>query len=97
MTCKCPASPESLAARAAAKASLRAAAATAGSSEDSLAHSGVTTKLQGSNSRSRGSQLRAQGLCVATVPLARRCTNLHVEQLHIVIPGLIVMATQCCC
>jgi hypothetical protein len=53
MTCRQSASPDLQAARAAAKASLRAAAATAGSWEDSLAHSGFTTKLQGSNGSSR--------------------------------------------
>jgi hypothetical protein len=70
MTCRCPASPDLLAARAAATASLRAAAATAGSWEDSLVHSGVVTKLQGSSSKNSSSGLRAQRLC--GVPLACR-------------------------
>jgi hypothetical protein len=48
--CSCSGSPDLLAARAAATASLRAAAATAGSWEDSLAQIGVTTELQGINS-----------------------------------------------
>jgi hypothetical protein len=56
------ASPDLLAARAAAAASLRAATAAAGSWEDSLAHSGVTTKLQGGDSTSsRGNRCT---LCV---------------------------------
>jgi hypothetical protein len=45
VVCSCPGSGDLLAARAAATASLRAAAATAGSWEDSLAHSGATTNL----------------------------------------------------